>query len=97
MDQRCPTRATVVRTAYTQKELESLRQRLLKAEKGNISVRDEGDEASHFMMFSWQDSQQLYHSRIIIRFAEGYLVMIRADGEDPNSICIPKYKENWFK
>jgi hypothetical protein len=97
MNQRCPTRATVVRTAYTQKELESLRQRLLKAEKGNISVRDEGDEASHFMMFSWQDSQQLYHSRIIIRFAEGYLVMIRADGEDPNSICIPKYKENWFK
>lgn len=59
---------------------------------------DDDTDEDRRIFLSWTDEQQRLHAYIIYYMtATHHLVIERADGEEPGSICIPHYKQKWFK
>ncbi len=101
IDSRCPTRASLVRAPSSEKDFASLHQRIRKSIDNIVNYQawtDDDTDEDRRIFLSWTDEQQRLHAYIIYyMIATHHLVIERADGEEPGSICIPHYKQKWFE
>ena len=101
IDSRCPTRASLVRAPSSEKDFFSLHQRIRKSIDNIVNYQawtDDDTDEDRRIFLSWTDEQQRLHAYIIYyMIATRQLIIERADGEQPTSICIPHYKQNWFE
>lgn len=96
IDAPCPTKATVIRTRCTQEDYTALCRQLEAIAADPDLITSNQDDVPRFFMLRWCDSQQRYHAIVFYLYADGQLAAIRADGEHPESICIPHYNPEWF-
>ncbi len=101
IDSRCPTRASLVRAPSSEKDFASLHQRIRKSIDNIVNYQawtDDDTDEDRRIFLSWTDEQQRLHAYIIYyMIATHHLIIERADGEEPGSICIPHYKQKWFE
>ena len=99
IDQRCPTHAHLVRINSSEKEFDSLHQRIRNSLDSVVNYQawiDDNEEDKRIFL-GWTDEQQRYHAYIVYyMMTTQQLIIERADGEEPNSICIPHYRQEWF-
>lgn len=101
IDSRCPTRASLVRAPSSEKDFASLHQRIRKSIDNIVNYQawtdDDTDEDRRIILL-WTDGHGQLHAYIIYyMIATHNLIIERADGEEPGSICIPHYKQKWFE
>jgi hypothetical protein len=101
IDSRCPTRASLVRAPSSEKDFFSLHQRIRKSIDNIVNYQawtdDDTDEERRIILL-WTDGYGQLHAYIIYyMIATRQLIIERADGEEPGSICIPHYKQKWFE
>jgi hypothetical protein len=101
IDSRCPTRASLVRAPSSEKDFASLHQRIRKSIDNIVNYQawtdDDTDEERRIILL-WTDGYGQLHAYIIYYIiATRQLIIERADGEEPGSICIPHYKQKWFE
>jgi hypothetical protein len=101
IDSRCPTRASLVRAPSSEKDFASLHQRIRKSIDNIVNYQawtdDDTDEDRRIILL-WTDGHGQLHAYIIYyMIATHHLIIERADGEEPGSICIPHYKQKWFE
>lgn len=100
IDGSCPTRARLVRASSSEQDFDALHQRIRKSLDDVVYYQawtDDGDEDKRIFI-GWTDERQLRHAYIVYYFTSTrQLVIERADGEEPFSICIPHYRHDWFR
>ena len=100
IDNHCPTRAHLVRTSSSEKDFAALHQRIRQSLDRSVNYQawtDDDTDEDRRIFLGWTDEQQHYHAYIIYYIiATRQLIIEQADGEEPNSICIPHYKQEWF-
>lgn len=100
IDGSCPTRARLVRTSSSEQDFDALHQRIRESLDDVAYYQawtDDGDDDKRIFI-GWTDECQLRHAYIVYYFtATRQLVIERADGEEPFSICIPHYRYDWFR
>lgn len=100
MNHRCPTRTHIVRTSSSEKDFDGLHQRIRQAIVPMVHYQAWTDKVGddRCIILNWQDERGCYHAYIIYYIiATRQLIVERADGEAPNSICIPHYHQEWFE
>ena len=96
---RCPTRARLVRTPSSEEEFANLRQRILQSIDPSLSYKvwDEAGDDDRRIFLNWTDERGYHHAYIVYYIiATHQLIIERADGKEPNNICIPHYRHEWF-
>ena len=100
IDGSCPTRARLVRASSSEQDFDALHQRIRKSLDDVVYYQawtDDGDDDKRIFI-GWTDERQLRHAYIVYYFTSTrQLVIERADGEEPFSICIPHYRYDWFR
>lgn len=96
LNDRCPTRATIVLTRCPAEFHSALRERLLKYCEGNTKTFEWNDEESQYLTLSWRDKSWRLHGLVVYYYPDGWLGVVRADGEEPRQICIPHFSLEWF-
>ena len=100
IDSRCPTRARLVRASSSEKYFASLHQRIRKSIDDIVSYQawtDDDTDEDRRIFLSWTDGEERLHAYVVYyMIATRQLIIERADGEEPASICIPHYKQEWF-
>ena len=100
IDGSCPTRARLVRASSSEQDFDALHQRIRKSLDDVVYYQpwtDDGDDDKRIFI-GWTDERQLRHAYIVYYFTSTrQLIIERADGEEPFSICIPHYRHDWFR
>lgn len=85
----CPTKAQIVRTRCSREEYQALSARLLAA--SNVESGNDEHFSPNRTVLRWMDGKRRYHAFYLYYYIrQQLLVLERADGLEPNSICIPR-------
>jgi len=85
----CPTKAQIVRTRCSQEEYQALSTRLLAL--SNVESGNDERLSPNRTVLRWMDGKGCYHAFYLYYYIQQQLLLLeRADGLEPNSICIPR-------
>ncbi|MBQ6681983.1 MAG: hypothetical protein IJM78_07105, partial [Prevotella sp.] len=88
LNERCPTKAQIVRTRCSREEYQAMSARF--SALNNVESSSDEHFSPNRTILRWMDGKGCYHAFYLYYYIQQQLLLLeRADGLEPNSICVP--------